>query len=184
MKIPAPLALPDSGALKLNPLRQRLAALCFVAFAAIATTPIAHADALARGTAAYASGDYNRAARELEPLAQRGNPRALALLGFLYENGFGEPQAYVAAANLYAQAAMQGDTFAQARLGLLHDKGYGVPQNFVLAYKWLNLAAAHTSGRQRDYYARLRDAVRSKMSNDEIDEGQRLAQYWAPVGPR
>jgi TPR repeat protein len=152
-----------------------------VTFAAIGTSPVAHADALARGTAAYYRGDYNRAARELEPLAQRGNIKALGLLGFLYENGFGEPQAYVAAADLYAQAAAQGDAFAQARLGLLFDKGYGVPQNFILAYKWLDLAAAHAYGRQRDFYARLRDAVRSKMTNNEIAEGQRLALYWAPA---
>ena len=165
-------------------MRQRLATICLIAFAVVGTTPVAHADALARGTAAYYRGDYNRAARELEPLAQRGNVKALGLLGFLYEHGFGEPQAYVAAADLYGQAAAQGDTFAQARLGLLFDKGYGVPQNFVLAYKWLDLAAAHTSGRQREYYVRLRDAVRSKMSSNEIAEGQRLALYWVPVNLR
>ena len=60
----------------------------------------------------------------------------------------------------------------------MYDKGHGVPQNFVLAYKWLNLAAAHASGRERDVYLRLRDAVSSKMSTDEIIEGQRLALNW------
>ena len=34
--------------------------------------PSAHADSLARGTAAYSRGDYIRAARELTPLALRG----------------------------------------------------------------------------------------------------------------
>jgi TPR repeat protein len=152
-----------------------------MAVAAIGTPSIVYADALARGTAAYSRGDYNRAARELEPLARRGNTKALALLGFLYEHGFGEPQAYPAAADLYAQAAERGDPLAQALLGLMYDKGHGVPQNFVLAYKWLNLAAAHAYGRERDVYARLRNAVASKMSTNEITEGQHLALDWTPI---
>ena len=64
----------------------------------------------------------------------------------------------------------------------MYDKGHGVPQDFVLAYKWLNLAAAHAHGHQRDVYARFRDAVASKMSTDEIVEGQRLVRRWIPVG--
>jgi TPR repeat protein len=161
--------------------RRSVSVLLIVALAGTATTIGAHADALSRGTAAYSRGDYNRAARELEPLARRGNARALALLGFLYEHGFGEPQAYPAAADLYAEGAVRGDPFAQAMLGLIYDKGHGVPQDFVLAYKWLNLAAAHATGRPRDVYARLRDAVASKMSTNEIVEGQRLALYWTPA---
>jgi uncharacterized protein len=135
---------------------------------------------LGRGIAAFSRQDYARAVQELSPLAQRGNARAEALLGFLYENGFGVPQAYDAAADLYAKAATQGDPFGQNRLGLLYDKGHGVPQDVVLAYKWINLSAAHTSGKQRDYYQRLRDAVASKMSASQITEGQRLAQNWLP----
>jgi TPR repeat protein len=161
--------------------RQRLSAIWLVVFMCLGTASIAHADALARGTAAYSRGDYNRAARELEPLVQRGNVRAFALLGFLYEHGFGEPKAYPVAAGLYAQGAVRGDPFAQAMLGLLYDKGYGVPQDFVLAYKWLNLAAAHATGPQRDAYARFRNAVQSKMSPNEIAEGQWLAACWTPV---
>ena len=147
----------------------------------IAAGATAHADALARGTAAFAHGDYIRAARDLLPLAQRGNARALGLLGFLYEHGFGEPQDYPVAADLYTQGAAQGDPFAQAMLGLMYDKGHGVPQDFVLAYKWLDLAAARARGHERDNYARLRDAVASKMSRNELVEGQRLAVNWLPA---
>jgi TPR repeat protein len=63
----------------------------------------------------------------------------------------------------------------------MFDKGHGVPQDFVLAYKWLNLAAARTQGHERQVYARFRDAVASKMSTNEIVEGQRLALNWIPV---
>ena len=140
----------------------------------------AHADGLRRATDAYSRGDYIRAVNALSPLALRGNARAQALLGFMYENGFGVPQAYDAAADLYQRAAVQGDPFAQSRLGLIYDKGHGVPQDVILSYKWLDLAAAHATKRERDYYLRLRNAVASKMTSDQIVVGQHLALIWAP----
>ena len=108
-----------------------------------------------------------------------GNARALGRLGFRYENGFGVPQNYVVAADLYLRAAEQGDAFAQARLGLCYDKGHGVPVDLILAYKWLDLATARASRRERDFYRRLRDAVAEKMSLPQVVEGQRLALIWA-----
>src|ERR1700681_2945032 len=144
--------------------------------------PVAHADGLTRGTPAYSRGDYVRAVNQLSSMALRGNARAQALLGFMYENGFGVPQAYDAAADLYLRAAVQGDPGGQSRLGLLYDKGHGGPQNVILSYKWLNLAAAHATKRERDYYLRLRNAVASKMSSDQIVQGQWLALNWGPGG--
>lgn len=143
----------------------------------IGATPItsAVADGLARGTGAYQA----RTVRELALAAARGNAQAQARLGFMYENGFGVPQNYVVAADLYQSAATHGDAFGQSRLGLSYDKGHGVPQSVIFSYAWLNLAAASASGRQADYYRRLRNAVASKMTSDQIFEGQRLALLWA-----
>ena len=150
---------------------------------AVIVAPPANADALSRGAAAFDRGDYIRAAQDLVPLAEHGNARALGLLGFMYEHGFGVPQAYEAAFDFYCRAAVQGDPFAQAMLGLLYDKGHGVHHDYIQAYKWLNLAAAAASGRERDTYTRLRDAIASKMSRDEIVVGQRLALSWVPGTP-
>jgi len=146
---------------------------------AIAASP-AHADAVASARAAYSRGDFVRAVQQLTGPALRGNPDAQAMLGFMYENGFGAPQAYIAASDFYCRAAVAGNPFAQAMLGLMYDKGHGVPQDFVLAYKWLNLAAAHAARSQRPYFLRLRNAVASKMSMTQIAEGQALALAWAP----
>jgi uncharacterized protein len=163
-------------------LRVLAAGLVLVAFGFAQMRP-AQADALTRANAAYARGDYVRAVNILTPLALRGNANARALLGFMYENGFGAPQAYDAAADLYIQAATSGHPFAQSMLGLMYDKGHGVPQDLILAYKWLNLAAARASKREREYFVRLRNAVASKMSADQIVVGQRLALLWAPGQP-
>jgi TPR repeat protein len=125
------------------------------------------------------AGEYPRHLSEGQPVVlARGNPQAIGRLGFRYENGFGVPQNYAAAADLYHRAAEQGDAFAQCRLGLSYDKGHGVPLDLILAYKWLNLAAARASSREHDFYARLRDAVASKMSLDQVIEGQKLALIW------
>jgi TPR repeat protein len=149
--------------------------LLVIAFAAPAK-----ADSLASARGAFSRGDYVRAVATLTPLALRGNVEAQAMLGYLYENGFGVPQVYDAAADLYTQAAIAGNPFAQAMLGLMYDKGHGVPLDVVLAYKWMNLAAGHAGRRQRDYYLRLRNAIASKMSPNQIAEGQILAMNWAP----
>ncbi|HLX14219.1 MAG TPA: tetratricopeptide repeat protein [Bradyrhizobium sp.] len=154
--------------------------LVIILICAAPTRP-ACADSWTRGTAAYSRGDYARAVRDLAPAAARGNARAQGRLGFMYENGFGVPQNYDDAAALYHRGAVQGDAFAQSRLGLSYDKGHGVPQDLVLSYKWLDLATANASRRDRDFYQRLRDAVASKMTSGQIVEGQRLALMWAPV---
>jgi hypothetical protein len=143
----------------------------------------AAANPLARANAAYAKGDYVLVVNLLTPLAFRGNAPAQAFLGFMFENGYGAPQVYDAAADLYIQASIRDNPFGQAMLGLMYDKGHGVPQDFILAYKWLNLAAARAPRRERDYFLRLRNAVASKMSPVQIAEGQRLAMLWA-VGRR
>ena len=172
------LSIPSGDGTVVN--SRRSVALAIGAALLIAFMPIgsAHADAVARANAAYARGDYVRAVNILTPLALHGNANAQAFLGFMFENGYGAPQAYVAAADLYCQAAISGNPFGQAMLGLMYDKGHGVPQDFILAYKWLNLAAARAPAREREYFLRLRNAVASKMSPAQIAEGQRLAMLW------
>jgi hypothetical protein len=121
---------------------------------------------------------YHRA--EAQPIVvARGSAHAIGRLGFRYENGFGVPQNYIAAADLYRRAAELGDPFAQSRLGLSYDRGHGVPKDVILSYQWLDLAAARAPRREHDFYQRLRDAVASKMSLEQVTQGQRLALIWA-----
>ena len=146
--------------------------------AGLAAISPASGGTLRDGAAAFSRGDYVRAARLLAPIARRGNPRAMTMLGYMYDNGFGVPQSYDAAIELYTGAAERGDPVAQHLLGLMYDKGHGVDRDDVLAYKWLSLAAAAAPLREREPYLRIRDAVASKMSYNQIVEGQRLAVDW------
>lgn len=168
---------------RLSAKARALAAGLFMLACSLAPIDRAAADPLTSANAAYARGDYLRVVRLLTPLAFRGNAQAQAFLGFMFENGYGAPQVYDTAADLYCQAAIRGNPFGQGMLGLMYDKGHGVPQDFILAYKWLNLAAARASKHERDYFLRLRNAVASKMSPAQIAEGQRLAMLWAVGSP-
>jgi len=146
--------------------------------AGLAAISPASGASLRDGQAAFSRGDYVRAARLLAPIARRGNPRAMTMMGYMYDNGFGVPQSWDAAVEFYGGAAEAGEPTAQHLLGLMYDKGHGVDRDDVLAYKWLSLAAAAAPLREREPYLRIRDAVAAKMSYNQIVEGQRLAVDW------
>jgi uncharacterized protein len=129
---------------------------------------------------ALAGDDYVAAARRVIPLAQRGDARAQAMLGFMYANGRGVPQSYEVAVDWYLKSAEGGDPTGQYLLGLMYDKGLGVSRNVIFAYKWLNLAAAHASAQNRETYTRMREALTSKMTRAQIEVGQQLAIDWVP----
>jgi TPR repeat protein len=115
--------------------------------------------------------------------AQRGDAHAQAMLGFLYANGRGVPQSYDVAVEWYTKSACQGDPDGQYLLGLMYDKGFGVKADVVQAHKWLNLAAAHAPLPNRENYLRMRDAVGSKMTKNQLDIAQKLAVDFVPGRP-
>jgi TPR repeat protein len=148
-----------------------------VAFAAIGP---AHAVTVRQGVAALQRRDYNAAAAIFNAIASHGNAEAQAYLALLYSKGFGVPQNYTAAAYWYRRAAEQGHSGAQYQLGLLYDRGFGVPQDVVEAEKWLILSTAGANGRGAEDRARIRDAVRTKMTRGEIAKARLRAVEWGP----
>ena len=141
----------------------------------------AKADALSAGERAYARHHYVQAAPLLLAEAERGSPVAQTYIGYMYQNGLGVPRNYAVAAGWLDRAAEQGAPTAQFLLGLLFDKGYGVPQDWVQAEVWLILAASQASGAERDYWARIRDAVAQKLTLDQLADAQLRAYAWAPI---
>jgi TPR repeat protein len=124
-------------------------------------------------TAYYHSGHI--AASRLMLLAYGGDVCAQARLCFMFQAGLGVVQSFAVAATYCRVAAEQGDPNAQYLLGLMYDKGQGVPRDVVLAYMWLDLAAAGGSLSVRAAYARIRDAVATKMTPAQLQYGQALA---------
>ena len=133
-----------------------------------------------QAVSAFTRGDYARASSILIPLAERGDAAAQAYLGFMFETGRGVPQNYSEAAMWYRRASEQGNGTAQYALGLLYDKGYGVPRDEVEAHRWLNLSTSLASPRDRERRERVRDAIASKMSREEIALARSRALSWMP----
>ena len=157
--------------------------IALMAFSAL-NSPVSAEGTLSAAERAYARHDYVRAAGLFLTEAERGSPVSQTYLGFMYQRGAGVPQNYAVAAGWLNQAAVEGEPTAQFLLGLLFDKGYGVPQDWVQAEVWLNLAASQAKGGQRDYWARVRDAVAQKLTLDQIAEAQQRAYERAPLSGR
>jgi uncharacterized protein len=97
----------------------------------------------------------------------------------MFAHGQGVPQNFMVAAGWYRCASQQRFPAAEYMLGLMYDKGQGVPQNYVMAYALLDLAVAG-AGQEREHWARIRDAIASKLSLDERLRAQQLAFEGAP----
>ncbi len=157
-----------------KPCRWRLWAMPGVLVCAAIISYPAAADRLRNGTRAFAAHDYATAARIFTELAPLGDARAQTYLGYMFANGTGVPQNYMVAAGWYRCASQQGFPAAQYMLALMYDKGQGVPQDYVVAYALLDLAVAG-AGPEREHWARIRDAVASKLSLIERTRAQQLA---------
>ena len=63
---------------------------------------------------------------------------------------------------------------------ILQERERGVPQDDVSAHMWLNLAAAQSTGEDRERSAAARDAVAARMTREDLSEAQRRAREWSP----
>lgn len=99
-----------------------------------------HAD-LERGMAAYRNGDYAAALKELEPLAEDGNPQAQFQLAWMHRKGQGLPPNEVQMAKWMRKSAEQGYVEAQFNLAELYARGFGVREDRAQALQWFLKAA-------------------------------------------
>ena len=98
-------------------------------------------DTTAEAETAFQKGDYVKALKLARPLADEGNPRAEAIVGFAYYRGRGVPQNDTEAAKWFRLAADKGNALARFTLGVMYGEGRGVPQDYAEAARWYRLAA-------------------------------------------
>ena len=138
-----------------------------------------HARAQYNLGAMYAAGDgvpqdaaaavawYRRA-------AEQGNATAKNNLGAMYAEGLGVPPDAAAAVAWYRRAATQGDTRAQYNLG-------GMYRN--LGGMWLTIAAARSTGAEREHIVTACAAIAARMTPTDVREATRRAQAWHAAHP-
>jgi TPR repeat protein len=93
------------------------------------------------GKAAYDRHEYVASLKIFMPLAEKGNPKAQAIIGVMYFKGQGVPRNDTQAAVWSRKAAMQGDAKGQNFLGFLYYYGHGLKKDRVMAVYWYEKAA-------------------------------------------
>ncbi len=91
--------------------------------------------------AALARGDYATASAEYLRLANNGNEKAQAHLGYMYYVGEGVQQDYAEAIKWYRKAGVQGNKDAQYNLAVAYAFGEGTKQDYKEAATWYRRAA-------------------------------------------
>jgi TPR repeat protein len=117
-----------------------------------------------------ATQDHVEATFWFQKSAEQGNQLAQFNLGACYWKGQGVEKNHEIGVKWFLKAANQGDGTAQRILGECYEQGDGAEQNLVEAYKWAKLAAAQNEKGAQE----ICDKIISKMSKEEMDNGQKL----------
>jgi len=125
--------------------------------------------------------DFEGAARWFRLAAGGGEVEALYALGRLHYEGFLVPRDNAEMLAALDAAAGRGHAGAMLTLGVIHELGHDGPAaDHREALKWYELAAARGVPELDGKISYLRQRVRAKMSETEIAEALRLAQFWTP----
>ncbi len=103
-------------------------------------THLSHAD-FKEGGQAYLRGDYEAAAIEFIPLAERGDHRAMYALGSMHASGQGVEKNLKKSFELFSEAAKNGRADAMYKLGLMYEQAQGISQNLKKAARYYQKSA-------------------------------------------
>jgi hypothetical protein len=127
------------------------------------------------GLDAFNSGNYPQAFSLWWPLAQSGDAKAEASVGFMYYSGKGVRRDDRQSVFWFRRAADAGQPTAQFFLGLQYFYGRGVPRDLAEAYSWCDIAV--TSGYSEGLSCR--DAVALKMTpEDQRRAAEQTAEFY------
>jgi TPR repeat protein len=105
------------------------------------------------GKEAYDNKNYEEAINLYKKAANKGNVRAMVLIGNLYREGKEIPQNYQEAMSWYKKAGNEGDSYSLARIGDMYGDGLGVNQDYSEAIQWYKKAADRGNITQMFYIA-------------------------------
>lgn len=94
------------------------------------------------GKKAYDKKDWPTAIKELRPLAEAGDDRAMIILGNMYNAGYGVIPSHKEAMSLYKRAATEkNNPQAMDVVGAMYFSALGVDQNIQTALQWFRRSA-------------------------------------------
>jgi TPR repeat protein len=137
--------------------------LSLLALILLLALPPARAADFETGLDAFNAGDYAAAFSNWWPLAERGDAKSQASLGFLYYSGKGVGRDDGKSLYWFSRAAEAGQPTAQFFLGLHYYYGRGVPRDLARAHSWCDIAMSN--GYTDSLFCR--DAIGLEMSADD-----------------
>ncbi len=124
---------------------------------------------------AYKAGDFETAARQFRPLAEKGDPQAQYYLGYMYEKGQGVAKNPALMRQWYQRAADAGNAKAQYKVAVGYAFGVGgLAQSDEDAAKWLRQSAENGYRRAQRTLGRAYAEGRYGLPRDA-----KLAEYWS-----
>ena len=126
------------------------------------------------GVKAFDRQDYETAIKLWLPEAEAGRSEAQALIGNLYNAGFGFERDYAKAMEWFMKAAVKGDAMAQQGIGNLYGEGRGVEKDYIKARMWFAISA--NNGNERAEYNMRKVAQRMKPA--EVEKADQMALEW------
>lgn len=162
--------------------RRRIAAVCLLSLAVMASQALALAQSVATlaGMRAYNAGDFATAYRLLSDEAGHGDSQAQVNLGYLYARGQGVVIDQHEAFHLYSLSAAQGDSEGMNALGYKYQFGIGIPKDIGRAINWYCRAIEYGNPRAMNNLALMLDQGRD-LPRDEA-EARSLWQQSATLG--
>ena len=106
-----------------------------------------------QGKIAYDTKQWREAIANLRPAAERGDARAMVLLGNMYAQGFGVEQDDVEAFVLYRRGAEKDNKDAIVATATFYQGGRGVSKNTRLAIEWFERGAKMGDQTSAFFYA-------------------------------
>lgn len=107
------------------------------------------------------------ALKKLEAIAQGGDPTALNMMGWLYDNGaYGVRTNPQSAARFFRTAAERGSEVAIYNIGAIAFHGRGVPKDEAVAYAWFSRAAQSKTIHRACVRAAVLGAARKASANE------------------
>jgi uncharacterized protein len=161
------IRLPDSY--KVSPMRSIALAFLVILTGAAPPGPVRALD-FETGLKAFDTGDYAVAFENWWGMAQQGDAKSQASLGFLYYAGKGVRRDDQKSLQWFRRAAEAGQPTAQFFLGLHYYFGRGVRRDLARAYSWCDIAL--TNGYSESLFCR--DTVALEMSAAEMRQSTDL----------
>jgi TPR repeat protein len=152
-----------------------------VAFSAILAMcgSLVIADDFDQGIIDFNKGDISAAVNDYSIAAEKGDTRAMVMLGRMYDEGQGVPQNYSEAFKWFRQAVEHGADLS-FNIAVIYQDGRGVLQDNVRAHMWYNISSAREGN--DGIAAKWRDWIAKKMTLEDISKAQTMAQVCMSSG--